>query len=91
MKNLYYVVSYWQSYCDEYGNKEIQQSRAVVEASSAEDALRYFTKGSEDWQNYTDKEEEPELLIGSYNEKDSNVLESTFRIEVLRFKPDVEV
>lgn len=90
MKNFYIVKGYWYSYSDEFGNKEVQDQRLIVSADSAESALGYFTKGSEDWQNYTDKEE-PELLIGAYNEKASNVIESAFRVEVLPFKPDVEV
>ena len=90
MENLYIVKGYWYSYSDEYGNKEVQQGRYIVSAESAESALRYFTKGEEDWKNYKDSEES-ELLIGAYNEKAAGVIENTFRIEVLPLKPDIVV
>lgn len=86
MKNLYYVIEYKHSYSDEYGNKEIRDNRLVVSAESAEDALKYFTKSEEGWENYKE-----EGLIGAYNKEASNVIEAIFRVEVKPLEPDIVV
>lgn len=81
-KELYNVVGYW---FDE--ESKLHSSRLVVSADSPESAIRYFTEGSEDWQNYT---EEDNLLV-AYNQKASNIIETTFKLEVKLFNPDVVV
>lgn len=91
-KNLYYVIGYWYTLNEDDHSKVLNESRLVVSAYSAEDALKYFineSKYKEEWRN----EVASYILAGAYNKEvvDKDLLGETFRIEVLPLTPDIVV
>lgn len=93
MKNLYYVVGYWYTLNEDDHSKELNESRLVVSACSAEDALKYFTNRSTNYKDGWENEVSSGILAGAYNKEivDKNLFGETFRIEVLPLTPDIVV